>query len=81
MRIKFLLPLLTLLAVACSDYESFSDNPDYRLAFSHDTIAFDTLISTIPSSTKTLYAFNNNGNGMRINTIQLENGAASHFRV
>lgn len=81
MRIKFLLPLLTLLAVACSDYESFSDNPDYRLAFSHDTIAFDTLISTIPSSTKTLYAFNNNGNGMRINTIQLENGAGSHFRV
>ena len=81
MRIKFLLPLLTLLAVACSDYESFSDNPDYRLAFSHDTIAFDTLISTIPSSTKTLYAFNNNGNGMRINTIQLENGVASHFRV
>ena len=81
MRIKFLLPLLTLLAVACSDYESFSDNPDYRLAFSHDTIAFDTLISTIPSSTKTLYAFNNNGNGMRINTIQLENGATSHFRV
>lgn len=81
MRIKFLLPLLTLLAVACSDYESFSDNPDYRLAFSQDTIAFDTLISTIPSSTKTLYAFNNNGNGMRINTIQLENGTASHFRV
>ena len=81
MRIKFLLPLLTLLAVACSDYESFSDNPNYRLDFSQDTIAFDTLISTIPSSTKTLYAFNNNENGMRITTIQLENGAGSHFRV
>lgn len=70
-----------MLAVACSDYESFSDNPDYRLSFSADTIAFDTLVSTIPSSTKTLYAFNNNGDGMRVSTIQLEGGAASHFRV
>ena len=78
---KFLLPLLALLVVACSDYETFSDSPSFRLAFSQDTIAFDTLISTIPSSTKTLYAFNNNGNGMRITTIQLEGGAKSLFRV
>ena len=81
MKIKFLiLPLLALL-LACSDYESFSDNPNFRLEFSQDTVAFDTLISTIPSSTKTLYAFNNNGNGMRISTIQLEGGAGSLFRV
>ena len=73
--------LLALLVVACSDYESFSNDPNFRLTFSKDTIAFDTLISTIPSSTKTLYAFNNNGNGMRINTIQLEKGANSRFRV
>ena len=81
MKLKFLLLLLTSLAVACSDYESFSNNPSYRLTFSEDTIAFDTLVSTIPSSTKTLYAFNNNGSGMRIRSIQLEDGSASHFRV
>ena len=81
MKLKFLLPLLTLLSAACSDYETFSDNPNFRLEFSQDTIAFDTLISTIPSSTKTLYAFNNNGNGMRVSTIQLEGGAKSLFRV
>ena len=69
------------LLAACSDYESFSDNPNFRLTFSEDTIAFDTLVSTIPSSTKTLYAFNNNNNGMRVRTIQLEGGATSHFRV
>ena len=82
MKLKFLiLPLLALLLAACSDYESFSDNPSYRLSFSKDTIAFDTLISTIPSSTKTLFAFNRNGDGIRISTIQLEGGANSHFRV
>ena len=82
MKLKFLiLSFLALMVVACSDYESFSDNPNYRLEFSQDTVAFDTLVSTIPSSTKTLYAFNNNGNGMRISTIRLEGGASSKFRV
>lgn len=81
MKLKFLLPLLALLIAACSDYESFSDNPGFRLSFSQDTIAFDTLVSTLPSSTKTLFVFNNNGDGMRISTIQLEGGAESRFRV
>jgi len=81
MKLKFFLPLLALLIAACSDYESFSDNPNFRLSFSQDTIAFDTLISTIPSGTKTLYAFNNNNDGIRINTILLEGGANSRFRV
>ena len=81
MKFKFLLPLLALLVIACSDYETFSDNPNFRLSFSQDTIAFDTLVSTLPSSTKTLFVFNNNGNGMRINTIKLEGGAESRFRV
>ena len=82
MKPKFLLPaLFAVLLAACSDYESFSSDPGFRLTFSEDTIAFDTLVSTIPSSTKTLYAFNNNGDGMRISKVQLEGGAGSHFRV
>ena len=81
MKLKFLLPLMAMLVVGCSDYESFSNSPALRLAFSDDTIAFDTLISTIPSATKTLYVYNHNGSGMRISTIMLENGAASRFRV
>lgn len=81
MRLKILLPLLAILVASCSDYESFSNAPGFRLSFSADTIAFDTLVSTIPSSTKTLYVYNHNDDGMRISTIQLENGANSHFRV
>lgn len=81
MKFKFILPLLAFLTAACSDYESFSDAPGFRLSFSADTIAFDTLVSTIPSSTKTLYVYNYNDDGMRISAIQLENGINSHFRV
>ena len=77
----FLIFSFFILAAACSDYESFSDNSGFRLSFSADTIAFDTLISTIPSSTKTLYAYNNNDDGIRIRTIQLEGGTNSLFRV
>ena len=73
--------IFSLLLTACSDYESFSSDPGFRLAFSTDTVAFDTLISTIPSSTKTLFVYNYNNDGMRINTIQLEGGANSRFRV
>lgn len=78
---SLLLSLLALVLAACSDYESFSDSPSFRLTFSTDTVAFDTLVSTIPSSTKTLYAFNRNADGMRISKVALEAGANSLFRV
>lgn len=81
MKTKFLLPLLALLIAACSDYETFSNDPSFRLEFSKDTIAFDTLVSTIGSATKTLYAFNNNSNGLKVQTISLRGGETSHFRV
>lgn len=81
-QVKYLLlAILAVVAAACSDYESFSNNPNFRLTFSADTVAFDTLISTIPSSTKTLYAFNNNNDGMRVSSVKLESGANSLFRV
>ena len=77
----FLIFSFIILTAACSDYESFSNDSGFRLSFSADTVAFDTLISTIPSSTKTLYVFNYNGDGIRIRSIQLEGGAGSPFRV
>ena len=67
--------------IACSNYDSFSDNPSFRLTFSADTVRFDTLVSTIPSPTKTLYVFNTNADGLRVSNIRLQNGAGSLFRV
>ena len=67
--------------IACSNYDSFSDNPSFRLTFSADTVRFDTLVSTISSPTKTLYVFNTNADGLRVSNIRLQNGAGSLFRV
>lgn len=65
----------------CSNYDSFSTNPSFRLVFSDDTVRFDTLISTIPSPTKTLYVFNKNSDGLRVSNIRLQKGTESLFRV
>ena len=67
--------------ISCSNYDSFSDNPSFRLSFSDDTVRFDTLISTIASPTKTLYVFNKNSDGLRVSNIRLQKGTESLFRV
>ena len=84
MRKRFLYIVLSVFSVlfyACSDYDSFSDDPSFRLTFSVDTVKFDTLISTISSPTKTLYVFNNNSDGVRVSNIRLNKGTESLFRV
>ena len=77
----FFLLSLSVMFYACSDYDSYSTNPSFRLGFSEDTVRFDTLISTIPSPTKTLYVFNNNSDGVRVSNIRLLKGSESFFRV
>jgi len=76
-----LLLALSGLFFACSDYDSYSNNPSFRLSFSKDTVMFDTLVSTISSPTKTLYVFNKNPDGLRVANIRLQKGTESLFRV
>lgn len=38
---------------ACTDDDSFSTSPSNVLTFSTDTVRFDTLFATVPSSTRT----------------------------
>lgn len=66
--------------VACAD-EKFSSDAAYTLAFSQDTVAFDTLITTTSSRTKTLIVYNPNKYGVRLSRVELGMGALSPFRV
>ena len=77
----FFLLSLSVLFCACSDYDSYSNDTSFRLRFSEDTVRFDTLISTVPSPTKTLYVFNTNSDGVRVSNIRLLKGNESLFRV
>lgn len=77
----YIIGLLSMIVVACDDYDEFTASPDARLEFSSDSVNFDTYIATVGSSTRTMYVFNRNSKGVRISSIYLQNGELSHFRA
>ena len=66
---------------ACTDNDSFSTAVGDRLTFSTDTVLFDTLFSTVPSVTETFWVHNHASDGIRIQTVRLERGTQSGYRV
>ena len=64
--------------VGCKEYQ-VSDNPSLTLAFSCDTLSFDTVFTAQGSATMQLMVYNRNTNAMQIDRIWLSNGTA--FRV
>ncbi len=81
MRRLFFLILTIAGLLACNDNDSFSTAPGNRLTFSEDTVSFDTVFSTVPSSTQTFWVRNKSGDGIRIQTVRLERGTQSGYRV
>jgi len=66
---------------SCDDVEDFTTDRSAVLQFSRDKVEFDTVITTIPSSTQTLIVYNRGSKGLRISSVHLEKGSASPFRV
>ncbi|MBP1640423.1 MAG: hypothetical protein H6Q17_2006 [Bacteroidetes bacterium] len=64
----------------CTD-NSISSNPFYKLHFSQDTIAFDTVFCTIGSATSKVVIYNRNPKPLSISSISLTNGASSGFQM
>ena len=67
--------------VACDDYDTFTTDRSATLQFSRSEVVFDTLITTVPSSTQTLAVYNRGDKGVRISEVALAGGSASPFRV
>lgn len=82
---NFLLFLLSYVAAACftacDDTDSFTTDRSALLTFSADTLSFDTVISTIGSSTRQLLVYNFRGEGIRISSVRLQKGRNTPFRV
>ncbi|MBR6979529.1 MAG: right-handed parallel beta-helix repeat-containing protein [Prevotella sp.] len=77
-----LLPWLALvLAVACTDDDTFTTSPANHLSFSQDSVSLDTVFSQVPSITKTFWVYNRSGSGIRCASIRLEKGNQTGFRV
>ncbi|NNC85435.1 MAG: hypothetical protein HKN75_05080 [Bacteroidia bacterium] len=73
--------LLILIASSSCRKESFVTDSSAKLAFSNDTVIFDTVFVTIGSTTQWLQVYNNNDKSIRISNINLAGGSASKFRI
>ncbi len=78
-RVYILLVVLALF-FSCKD-DKYTSSPDDVLSFSADTIAFDTVFSTVGSTTKKLMVYNRNDENIRISSIRLNGGEKSPFRI
>jgi len=73
--------LLPVFFIACQKKDKIDPNPDIRLAFSTDTVFFDTVFPTVGSVTKQLVVYNTHSSKILISNIRLMGGQASFYRI
>ena len=69
------------LMVGCNDLENYSVSPNHHLSFSTDTLSFDTVFTTIGSTTGHFMIYNKNEEALKIDRITLASGGRSGFRI
>jgi hypothetical protein len=79
-RILFLFISIAALLFACRK-DMLTTDPSDKLTFSADTVIFDTVFTTIGSTTKRLLIYNPSDKRIVISSIQLAGGSASKFRL
>lgn len=72
--------LVFAVTISCED-EKYLSSPDAQLRFSADTIMFDTIFSTIGSTTRLLKIFNPYHEKVMISRIKVGSGDLSSFRL
>ena len=83
---RYLLALAGILFIAltfnaCRRDIQIDEDPDARLLFSQDTIVFDTVFTTVGSTSRIFQVYNTSSKAVNIESIDLAGGAASPFRV
>ena len=73
--------LLITMMVGCDDFDNYSVSPNHLLSFSTDTLSFDTVFTTIGSTTGYFMIYNNNDEALKIDKILLASGGQSGFRI
>lgn len=72
---------IALCTSGCRDEHGYTTDPSYRLSFSADTIAFDTLFTEVSSATKAFLIYNPGKPDLRIAHTSLAGGEHSPFRI
>jgi hypothetical protein len=83
--LPFTLSVMAAVALLCSiagcRKDSFTTDPSATLEFSEDTLFFDTLFTTVGSTTRLFKVYNRRDDDLMISDIRLEGGSASQFRM
>jgi hypothetical protein len=75
-----LIMMFGLFLSSCKKENSYIDS-GFKLSFSEDTIAFDTVFTTIGTSTQYLIVRNTENSPVKISNIYLAGGPQSNFRI
>ena len=73
--------VVAIVVSSCTDEREFSTDPSHRLAFSCDTVAFDTLFTDVSSATQILLIYNRNKEDLSISHVAIAGGEMSPYRV
>jgi len=76
----YLIVILSVVVLSCSE-EDFITSPSAKLEFSTDTLAFDTVFTSIGSVTKRFTVHNTHNRSINISKIYLAGGDDSPFRL
>lgn len=66
---------------SCRRDVQINDDPNAQLLFSNDTIVFDTVFTTVGSTSRVFKVFNASSKAVNISSITLAGGVASPFRI
>ena len=73
--------LIITMMVGCDDFDNYSVSPNHLLSFSTDTLSFDTVFTTVGSTTGYFMIYNKNDDALKIDKIILASGGQSGFRI
>ena len=80
-RFFLLITAVLLLFSACRKENTISTNPQHKLVFSTDTVMFDTVFTTLGSSTHELKIYNTYEEDLNISELRLMGGEQSRFKL
>ena len=85
MKIKCFIVWMTVMLMAgiagCNDINDYSVSPNHLLSFSTDTLSFDTVFTTVGSTTNYFMIYNRNSEALKIERIVLAGGGRNGFRI
>ena len=80
-HILFIITVLLFFGYSCKKENPINSDPSLKLAFSTDTLLFDTVFTTLGSATHHLKIYNHHSDDLKISSIRLAGGASSPFRI